>query len=551
VDQKSPLLLRLRDPQVLGLLSIFLIALALRLVNIKWGLATDAHFASYHPDEAVNWLYAQNIEPSKLQFTPHFYNYGTFYMTIIRICSDMARVYYGHSETNDPLFWSYVSVGTMLARVLTAIMGAGTAVVVTLMSRRFLSKTGAIAAGAAIAFAPAHIVHSGFMTVDVPALFLLSLGMFCALSVLPRGDEEEVIQVGRWVLFSGLFIGLSAGTKYNGALGMLTLWTVLAISRPKNWLLECFKGLGASIVAFVISTPGCLLETGKFLADVKFEADHSRTGHGLEFVGTPNAFFYHFSNLDYGLSILVLLFGLVGLAQAAKAKQGWIYALLAFFVPYLMLIGTSEVKFMRYCFPLMIGLAAGYGSFVSSIRQVGLQRLVLIVSSVFALGMWFAVGACTGPDPREVVGQFLRDPRNGAGSSVGVVSDPWYYTPDLYPEAQYPRPFANQDYEAMDRTANPRVVQAKRGSQWDLGLITQVKPAFIVYSNFETTNFERMLRSGVQDYAPDVQRFTTFMKLLPQDYDLLQVEGSGQDSLWPVNDMMYVRPRLWVWKRKV
>jgi hypothetical protein len=51
---------------------IFFIALALRLIAIDWGLPSQKHQQSYHPDEPVVWMYSQAIQPTSLDFTPGF-----------------------------------------------------------------------------------------------------------------------------------------------------------------------------------------------------------------------------------------------------------------------------------------------------------------------------------------------------------------------------------------------------------------------------------------------------------------------------------------------
>ena len=70
-------------------------ALLWRLIGINWGLPNDLHAQSYHPDEPVNLLVAQQVDISKGDFEPGFYNYPTLYLTALRVVSDMTSAYTG------------------------------------------------------------------------------------------------------------------------------------------------------------------------------------------------------------------------------------------------------------------------------------------------------------------------------------------------------------------------------------------------------------------------------------------------------------------------
>ncbi|HSI72948.1 MAG TPA: glycosyltransferase family 39 protein, partial [Fimbriimonas sp.] len=171
--------------------AIFAFALLLRLLGIGWGLKNDLHNESYHPDEAVIFSYAQDIEPAKLQFTPGFYNYGTLYLTMLRVAGDMTAAYTGAPDPkSDDSFWSFASRVHLAGRLLSALAGAATAAVLFLIGLRFFGVFGGVAAGLAIAVSSAHAVHSRFQTVDIIATFFLALGTYYALKLLPAEDDE-------------------------------------------------------------------------------------------------------------------------------------------------------------------------------------------------------------------------------------------------------------------------------------------------------------------------------------------------------------------------
>ena len=48
--------------------------------------------------------------------------------------------------------------------------------------------------------------------------------------------------------------------------------------------------IGATVLAFLIATPGALLQTDAFMRDFKYEALQTSQGHGLTFVSTGPGF---------------------------------------------------------------------------------------------------------------------------------------------------------------------------------------------------------------------------------------------------------------------
>ena len=174
--------------------------------------------------------------------------------------------------------------------------------------------------------------------------------------------EASIKHLWSWALISGALAGLSAGTKYSGGLAVLMPLVALFLRKPPKWQAMAGATFAATIISFLMSTPGALLENEAFMRDFKFESAHTAAGHGIVFVGTSVGYLFHLSNLALGQGLLLLLLGLGGLIYALVKKQPWAMITIALWLPYYLLIGGAEVKFMRYTFPLMIGtsLAVGY-----------------------------------------------------------------------------------------------------------------------------------------------------------------------------------------------
>jgi len=546
---------------------VFIIALAVRLVGIGWGLKNDLHNQSYHPDEEDIFSFSQAVEPAHLKFTPGFYNYGTFYLTTLRIASDMTAAYTGAPDLkNTDSKWSYIARCNLAGRVLSALAGAGTALVVFFVLLRLAGLLAGLSGAGILAFAPAHVIHSRFQTVDVMAVFLLALSVLFALKLIPKdGDEPPGCkQVLKWIVLAGVFAGLSGATKYTGLLGLTTTLVVLFMCRRPTFFKDAAISVGAAIGAFVIACPGVLLDNEAFMRDFKYEMLHTSTGHGLIFEGTANGFVYHILNLFQGLGTIATLLAGGTLLYAAYRRQVWAIALVAFMIPYYILIGRAEVKFMRYTFPLYVGLAVGFGWAVAKGQENKKVGRLVVGAGILALGgidlggmigMVKLTGYMTGEDPRDAAARYVKDAaRSAPNTIVGLPEDPWFWSPPFYPDSTISRHTSPKSrVEAMLQSSVPHEIYQMtpdgKPTQFDKRLITEIKPDFVTYSSLEYADPERLQdRQDVSDSGKALAlQYKEFVAALQKDYDSNKEFG---DDVAMVQDLAYIQPHVRVWKRK-
>jgi hypothetical protein len=240
---------------------------------------------------------------------------------------------------------------------LVALMGAGTAVVVG----RTVAQVAGIGAGVvsalAMVFAPAFVVHSRFMTVDVPTTFFVALAFHqaVALHASPRPM--------RTLLWGAFWAGCAAGSKYNAGLALLAplvgLWLLPNLPVAKR-LLGSVAAVGVAGLTFLIVCPGVWADSARFWANFWYEVRHVGQGHGEIFTDTGLGWLYHLKpNLSTGFGAVGLLASAVGWALHARNRVWW--GVLAASLAYYLLIGAAEVRFLRYTFPLMLMLAMGVG----------------------------------------------------------------------------------------------------------------------------------------------------------------------------------------------
>lgn len=557
-------------------LAIFLFGLMIRIWGVGWGLPNDLHHQSYHPDEEVIWQVSRQIEPTKGDFAPSFYNYGTLYLSVLRVASDMTAAYVGVDE-KEP--WKFVAACHSAGRIINTILGSLSATLIFLILRRRLSLLGATVGALALAIAPAFVVHSRFQTTDVFATFLLILGTWLAFSLVPDSNVQEGDNAAepksRWtslqvMSLAGFVIGLSAGTKYTGVLGVLSLIVIGLSCVPKvDRFKVCSTAIFTPFLGFLVATPGFLLEPEIFKKDFTYEMFHTRTGHGLVFEGL-SGFGYTLSNYIEGFGFAILLFGIAGIVWACRNKEIWILSMLAFAIPYFLLIGRAEVLFMRYTFPLYIVAACGVGYFVSQTDAKGGKWRLITGLALLALGNSLLNTAkyslvMAGPEARDVVAKSLKERgKSDPNVSVGLVSDPWFWSPPFFPNSTIMRARTIPALQEMAQLENPRVVRYMPENpndrfDWDVRLLTDLQPTYVVFSNYEVGPVARLSKSVALEGIPKllVDRFREFHQVLLKGYVLEGVENPSQDpsqlyrsAYGTPEDMRYVSPELWVWKRK-
>ncbi len=546
---------------------VFSFALFLRLIGIGWGLPDDLHHFSYHPDETVNVLVAQQIEPAKFDFDPDFYNYGTVYLTVLSVGSSLAGALMG-SGTEDPTaVYGFLGKSILMGRLASSLAGAGSVVVVFLLLRRWVRIRFAFAGALLLAVAPAHVVHSRFATVDIVAALFVALCLHFSLKLLraPSEPERDEVFNRKQVLLAALFAGLAAGTKYNAGLVVLAILAAIWLVKPKRPAMLTAQVIGVAAVAFALSTPGVFTNSEAFWRDFSYELSHSREGHGLVFVGRGPGFLYHLLNLAVGFGLIASLFGAVGLVTPRPEYRRVAWIVLAFAAPYYVLMGGSNVMFLRYTFPLMAVLSVGAGLLLD--RWKDAPR-----ANAAAVAIWFLAFAgidgtglmqaartsvwMNGPDPRDTTARLLiENMKKEPGTTVGLASDPWYYTPPLEPSVGMPRPaFLRSGAEYVAGLAQQGIFRYAPADfsqriDFDDRLLSEMNPTYVVFSSFEASDLDRLSRQRElpEKFRGQVEQYRRFMDQLKEGYEPFVAVGGGVPQ---VHDLEYIRPTIWVWKRK-
>ena len=532
-----------------ALACILALAIALRVIGLRWGLPNELHSYSYHPDEFLTVgasAKMAGLVDGHRTINPGLYNYPSLYLYLTSLAMMVAGGYGWLGSTANVY---------LAARVVTVLMSVGAVGATYWAGRVLFGNAAGLLAALIIAIAPLHVQHSHFATVDVPSTLFVALCLGFSSLILKHGSRRDYI-------LAGVMTGLACGTKYNAVLVIFAPIASHFLSEASHvhnqlpllgerggvrarrtskgttqhpdlrrrmrpnfhylWLIPA-----CAIAAFIFSTPGSVLYTRQFLYGIGYEMQHQAAGHGLVFVGTGNGFVYTLtSSLLYGLSPLLLIIAIAAAAYGAAKRDIRVLTILAFALPYYILISSSQVRFARYTLPLFPAIALVIGWLVPELMQLfswtrrlpvlwrGIWTIFVCGALVFCLAwsVFFnlpfigpAAFAFIGGSHTEVPNQCDQD---GAarwisahfkpGDTVGMIDYPWYYSPPL--NRGIALDILPQRVEAVSHTPYKiTVFSAPAGSGW----YTKALPRWVIVTREETADAERL--RGSRGLSPSDQ----------------------------------------------
>lgn len=356
-----------------GLFALLSLALALRLYGINWDQG-----GLYHPDERAFLFQVQNIEfPESSEYgdllskesplNPGSFNWGSFPHYALKI------VHYGMSVFTDdyPNMFDLRYPG----RALSAISDTATVLLVYFIGATWFSRRTGFLAAAFAALSVINIQLSHFFAVDAMMATFITATVFFSVKVAYSGQKRDSALLG-------LMAGLGFATKFSVAplgLAVVTGYLIFAFSQPgetlsfrgwrsgtaavRQW--KAFQGLvlasAVALVTVVVTQPYMFFDFDRFMSDITTQGDMVRRNVDFPFTRQYEdtaTYWYQIWQLGFwGLGPALGLIAWSGLIAAAAfawfGRRKVDIVILAWVVPYLLITGYFDVKFMRYMVPLV------------------------------------------------------------------------------------------------------------------------------------------------------------------------------------------------------
>ena len=364
---------------------ILLLALALRLYGINWDQG-----GLFHPDERavlfrvndMQWPAISNLgvllDVKESPLNPQWFPYGSLPIYAGMVAESLVSPFVA-LDFRDLRF---------LGRGLSAISDVGTVLMVFLLGCRLYGRRVGLLASLLASMAVIHIQLSHFYTVDTFLTFFIVTSMY----FMARRAQEGGL---RNSLLAGVFIGLALASKISVAPLVLALVVAhavhvfsssrdeLAAAKPTRPVLarathHLLLACAVAMLVFFLATPYAFLDWSRpepcpvpysalsfldrnyYACDVGGEFAMARGTSGRpytqQYIDTA-PYWYHARQLalfglglPLGIAAWASIVFTIGLAVARRSKADLL--LLAWVVPYFMLTGYVQVKFLRYMLPL-------------------------------------------------------------------------------------------------------------------------------------------------------------------------------------------------------
>ena len=355
----------------LGVFVLLSVALALRLYGINWDQG-----GLFHPDERAFLSQVNALEfpkPSEYgslltrdsPLNPGSFNWGSLPHYMLK------TVQYAASPFVD---WDLFDL-RIPGRVLSALADTVTVALVFLIGAKWFSRRVAFFGAGFAALAVLNIQLSHFFAVDALMTTFIVATVIFSVRVAHGGKRSDSI-------LAGLMFGLGFATKFSVAplvAPLIVGHLVYALSRPgdtldlrdwrspeaaqKQW--QAFKGVViAGLVALgavMVTQPYMFFDLGTFFSNINEQSEMVRRIRDFPFtrqyIDTPRYWYQiwqlGFWGLGPALGLTVWLGLIAALVFTWFGRRKVDVVLLAWVVPYLLLTGWFDVKFLRYMVPLV------------------------------------------------------------------------------------------------------------------------------------------------------------------------------------------------------
>jgi hypothetical protein len=309
---------------------------------------------------------SQLLDPELSPLNPHFFIYGSLPIYLLKGVGSILSNFRESLSGSDLI---------LVGRGLAAVFDTGTVFLVYLLGRRLYNHRTGLLAAVFATFTVLSIQQAHFSTVDSMLTFLVALTVLFSTKVIFSSAKPSM-----WTaVLIGISLGLAVATKTSALilLGVVvTAYTLRCFRddsdsiskssfRPghvKSSLAGLAVLIPVALLTVALAEPYIFIDWGTFVADMRFVRDVIVTRSTdmpwtRQFIDTTPYLYQirHLSIWGMGLPLAIAAWGglLFTLATAVMRRRKSDLLLLSWIVPFFLIAGGMEVKFLRYVLPLV------------------------------------------------------------------------------------------------------------------------------------------------------------------------------------------------------
>ena len=421
---------------------LILFAFAIRVYAVRWRLPYVDH-----PDEPnlINYV-VHTLETGDLN--PHVFRKPTLYFYLlvgvlgIHYQLGLASGVYTSLDQMNVTTHLYTTIPGFFVwgRMLTVVFGTATVPLVYALGKRSWNYRAGLFAALFIATSSFHMRNSQYVTTDVACAWFAALTFVAILAMVQQ-------PTWRAYAIAGFLAGLIAATKYNAGAIVLPL----IAGHLMVWKWQAFRNLPRLIVAgaaaiggFVLAMPYVVLDWDTFIRDMSGEARGYADGSRGNFHGAWNVagyvdFFWNDGTRPVATAALVIG---IGVMLWRRRTLGLVW--LSFAVPYMLILLSQQVHFVRNLMPLFVLCALPIGivgaELVTWLQGHFRQPLAVLATIftvlLFAFQGWDAITFTrfeASPGSQLLASTFVRNLPQGQRIAVELNGVEWSTSPIVQP----------------------------------------------------------------------------------------------------------------------
>lgn len=257
-----------------------------------------------------------------------------------------------HAFFTDPMPF------TILARGLAVLASTGTVVLTFVLGRRLYNPRIGWFSSIFLAGTFLHVAESHYARTHVIATFFVVLALYYSSRILEGGAQKDY-------LLAGINLGLATALQYSMFITAVpVLYAHIARLNVTGGIKNqgnlpshhpLMTGAGIALIAFFCVTPYAVIDTQRFLGELKFIAGDV-TQVWVDSAGQPVWLFYLTEHLQNGMGTVLALTSMMGFALAIARRSRSDILLIAFLAP-LFITLANGANFARYLIPGLPPLA--------------------------------------------------------------------------------------------------------------------------------------------------------------------------------------------------
>ncbi|HTR00033.1 MAG TPA: glycosyltransferase family 39 protein [Candidatus Acidoferrum sp.] len=521
---------------------ILVVALALRLYGLHWGIPDATHtISSYHPDEVPTMLQAEFLGEGVYRPQQFIYG-GSLYFRLVR-----SFLFLGDQFAPQLDQYNFTANAVLAGRYVMVYIALLTLLLLYEAVRCVRGEGVALLATGLLAITPSHVITAQQVRPDEVGVFFVVLQLLFAAKVLQAPTEQSARRLLWWAaLIGGVMLAFRFPLVLFFAMPMLAwllrpgrdFWKSLL---SRLWPAPLPVAILLIVAGYAVSSPETFTHFAVFKAGMelqwRFQSNPFEDAVGLG----PIPWQYWWDMLHQSLGYPFYFLALAAFALACWRRHPLDWILLVGLLPYAVMVSMTTWVVVRYTLPLVPLLVVMQAEALQwAAARFGVKPVAAVAAVAALVTLWATLAFVrmeAAPNVRALAQQWVE---------ANVKPDQCLLMVKAYEAEEMYNPYFDQDRcSGIMQLQNP-------DNDYHLAFSARTIPYVMLHQHM----YASMERLG-KDH-PDPAHAAFYAELMADGYRV-EHEVKVEPVLWGVNfsswftslDMTYVNPTFRIYHKQV